>query len=387
MLTRGGRNRGTHMSRQPDVPEKHNQTTDNDGVDRRDFLHKASAASLATGIGGIATVGVAAACWDCEDGSRTDCSDVNCVNCSNTGDTGTYIGDSDRWRYWEGGTWDNADYKSYEELNNGLVYFGTVANCSNQYVHQFRYVAHGRREVNGRYDSQFNDHADIRGHSFRIWEDDDRGTGHSVFSSNDSDELAGCPVPSSMSEQEKDVANLVFTAGSAALAYYNPYIGAALTACELAGALTAVATSPTNNGQAELVQSFDYDVTERPHEVGHFVDFYVETDPGVNCKINAGSEMQGEGSTSTQVSMNIDTPYSYSCPDRCVCSGSTTNSVSTATKDGVPIPDDVPKERVTIVEPHEQDRYVLPSKVRDTDEKVALMFLPVKTEQVKPAQT
>lgn len=372
------------MSQKQGTSERYERATDSNGVDRRDFLQKASAASLATGIGGLATVGVASACWDCEDGTRTDCSDVNCVDCSDTKDMGTYIGETDRWRYWEGGSWDNADYKSYEELNAGLVYFGTVPNCSNQYVHQFRYVGHGRREVNGRYDSKFSDDADLRSHSFKIWEDDDRGPGHSVFSSDDAGELAGCPVPSSMTEQEKDMANLVFTVGTVALSRYNPYIGLAFTACDLATALAAVATSPENEDEAELKQPFDYDITERPSEVGHFVDFYVETDPSVNCKINASSEMQGEGPTSTQVSMNIDTPSSYTCPDGCTCSGSTTNDASTATKDGVAIPNDVPKERITIVEPNEQDRYVLPSSVQDTGEKIPLMFLPVEAERVDP---
>lgn len=369
------------MSEQPKTPFDEEQAADS-SIDRRNFIRKAGATSLTAGFGGLGAVGVAAAsdCFDCTDGTRTECSDVSCVNCDNLGQHNAYLGDTDRWRYWEGGdgTWSGADYQSYEEINSGLVYYGTVPNCTEQYLHQFRFVGHGRREVNGYYEDQFYDSQDLRKQKFRIWEDSGLGSEHSIYSSGDSDELGCCPVPSS-NDTAEDIFNLAFTAGTAALSKYNPYIGAAWTACQLASQMYAVVTSPdvSNSNQSEVKKTFDYDLDERPAELGHFIDFYVETDTGVDCNINASSSMTGEGSTNTHLSMNIDTPSTYNCPDGCTCS---TSTMSTSTKNGVAIPDDVPPERVTIVEPDEQDQYVLPPSVRGTDEKIPLMFLPVEGE-------
>lgn len=372
------------MSRQPETPPKNESPNDETNINRRGFIRKAGATSFGASIGGIGAVGIAVAsdCYDCTDGDRTECSDVDCVNCNDIDDHSTYLADTDRWRYWEGGdgTWNGADYKSYEEINSGLVYYGTVPNCTEQYVHQFRFVGHGRREVNGYYDSRFYDDADLRQHEFRIWEASDRGSNHSIFSSNDRDELGCCPVPSNEDTAE-DIMDLAWTAGTAALTQYNPYIGYAWAACTLASKMYAVYSSPdgSNDSTSEVKYLFDYGLSERPAEVGHFIDFYVETDPGVDCKINASSGLQGEGTAETGMSMSLDTPYDYTCPDTCTCSSSLSTS-STSTKQGIPIPEDVPKDRVKIVEPDEQDQYVLPPSVRGTDEKIPLMFLPVEKQ-------
>lgn len=253
---------------------------------RRNVLKSAGIAGLtATGFAGSVAAGDVDTddntCFDCTGSSRDSCDEVDCVTCSDLDNWSDYHGDTDRWRYYEGGTWSDADYRIYEEVNTGLIYYGTFNNCSGQYLHQFRLVGHGRREFDDKNDTQFYDDPDIRYHKFRIWEDSDRSDlTHSIFTSSDGDQVAGCPMPDDETQDTiQDLLDLAYTGGSVAVSKANPTIGAVWTACNLGINLIGVLDQPEKSS-GEVKKKFDYLLSNRPAEIGHFIDFYVETEEG-----------------------------------------------------------------------------------------------------------
>lgn len=310
-------------------------------------------------------------CFDCTGSTRVECSDVDCVACSDRKVFVDYHGDTDRWRYYEGGPWDDAKYRMYEEVNTGLVYYGTFNNCTGEFVHQFRLVGHGRREVEPRHDEQFHHDPDIRGQGFRVWEDSDRsGLNHSLFVSEDNDEFAACPLPNNETkEQTQSFLNVAFMAGSVAVMKANPTLGTVWTACNLGRALVGIFDAP-GGGSGEIQRHLEYSTHERPDEIGHFLDFYVETGRGVDCKINVASEMEGDETTSTHIHTEIETPD---------------EEISGCA--GMHIAPPPPPKNATWIDSRDLSRYTIPTPLRGRGRRIAYFELPVTFENKSENET